>query len=202
MADPIAKGLSPLVNPRYEEAPPDYRGRFGEQDYHLLTKGWMKGKPETLCGGGSTLQATKDVRQVLPKWLARYEVRSLCDAGAGDLHWIREVPLDGITYRAYDLRPRAEGVEPLDITSELLPECDAILCRHVLNHLTPALVSEALDRFRRSARYLIATTFLTGLHVGGQLGNWMRWDLAQFGLGEPLEYAPDHEGLIALWRLQ
>lgn len=177
-------------------------GRFHEQDFHTLTKGWSRAKGETVCGRGSTMHATESVRRELPGWFRTYGIRSLADAGAGDRNWSRHLDLDAVAYRGFDLCPRHESVEPFDITSEVLPTHDAILCRHVLNHLTETLVGETLARFRQAAEYLIANTYHDGVTAcDARLGMWTRWNLAHW-LGEPLETRPDIEGVIALWRLK
>lgn len=177
-------------------------GRFHEQDFHTLTRGWSRSKGETICGRGSTMHATESLRRELPGWFRTYDIRSLADAGAGDRNWSRHMDLDGVVYRGFDLYPRHETVERFDITSEVLPPHDAILCRHVLNHLTEPLVGEAISRFRQSADYLIANTCTDGISSGdAKLGMWTKWNLAHW-LGEPLENRPDIEGVIALWRLK
>ena len=163
-----------------------------------FSRGWGSGGKETRCGAGSTLASTAHIRPHLRALWDRYGVLSVCDAGAGDLNWIRHVDLTGLTYRAFDLVPRAEGVVELDITTEPLPACDLILCRAVLNHIEPERVRPALDLFKGSARYLLATQFSTP-------GKWWRdfaaYDLREFDLGEPLEALTDNPGELALWRL-
>jgi hypothetical protein len=177
-------------------------GRFHEQDFHTLTRGWSRAKGETICGRGSTMSATESVRRELPGWFRNYGIRSLADAGAGDRNWSRHLDLAGAAYRGFDLCPRHESVEPFDITSEVLPPHDAILCRHVLNHLTEALVGETVARFREPADYLIANTYPDGVKTGdAKLGMWTKWNLAHW-LGEPLETCPDIEGAMAIWRLK
>lgn len=126
--------------------------------YDRMAKGWRAGQPETVCGNGSTMSATRNAREWLPRACQRYQIRTLNDAGAGDMAWIRKVEWD-VDYQPFDLIPRLPEVAKLDITREIIPPCDAILCRMVLNHLQERIV-ETTDLIKRSAaKYLIATQF-------------------------------------------
>ena len=166
-----------------------------------MKNGWRGGKADgTICGQGSTLENTRSISHWLPMVVQSYPIGSVCDAGAGDLHWIDLVRWD-VDYKPFDLIPRSKKVKKLDITTEALPKCDAILCRMVLNHLDDERVTMALDLFRQSADYLIATHF-----VGGgvqRTSQFMRLDLTRW-LDEPLEMARDgHEPncRLAIWEL-
>jgi len=161
--------------------------------------GWGSGGRETPCGRGSTLAATERIRPMLRDLFDRYEVRTVADAGAGDLNWIRRVDLRGIDYWPFDLVVRHPDVTEFDVLAEVLPPCDLILCRTVLNHLRVEQVEVALRQFRRShSTYLLATTFPEG---GKNWVDFTAYDLRAFGLGEPLESHPDDPGELALWRL-
>ncbi len=171
-----------------------------------MAKGWRGGLSEgTECGQGSTLANTAIIRAWLPRIAKQYGIDSVCDAGAGDLHWIRLVDWN-VKYQAFDLVPRRHDVTKLDITREALPPCDAILCRMVLNHLwgdndDDTRVGMALELFRQSAKYLLATHF----EGGGiqRTRQFARLDLVKW-IGEPIESARDgHEDncRLALWKL-
>jgi hypothetical protein len=162
-----------------------------------MARGWRSGLPETLCGAGATLASTERIRAWLPCVVERYAIASVCDAGAGDMGWIRRVEWK-VAYRPFDLVPRHPDVTEIDITSAALPACDLILCRAVLNHLSPAQVADALERFRTAARYLLATQFSAG---GARYSDWEPYDLRTFGLGEPIDGCPDNPGALALWSL-
>lgn len=162
-----------------------------------MERGWSSGLPETPCGIGSTLASTERIRAWLPGMAARYEISTVCDAGAGDMGWIRRVEWR-VVYRPFDLVPRHPEVTALDITTEALPSCDLILCRAVLNHLSETQVAAALERFRPVGRYLLATQF----DVRGRgYHDWVDYDLRTFGLGEPIDCCQDYPGTLALWRL-
>lgn len=170
-----------------------------------MEKGWRGGKHEgTVCGQGSMLHNTAHIREWLPDICNFYQINKVCDAGAGDLHWIQHMVWD-VEYLPFDLFPRSKKVKKADITKKVLPECDAILCRMVLNHLGDGddygRVDMALKNFKKSAKYLFATHFIDG----GPLRDvqFQRLDLTQW-LGEPIEMCKDgHEDncRLALWEL-
>lgn len=163
-----------------------------------FAKGWGSGGRETRCGAGSTLASTAHIRPRLRDLFDRHGAKFIIDAGAGDLNWIRHVDLTGLEYRAYDLVPRHEAVIEWDITVDPLPPCDLILCRAVLNHLGPDLTQRAIDLFRQSGTFLLATQY--SLPTPGW-NDFTPYDLREFGLGEPLESLRDHPGELALWKL-
>jgi hypothetical protein len=169
---------------------PDDRERF--------SRGWGSGGKETRCGAGSTLASTAHIRPLLRPLFDKYGIKSINDAGAGDLNWIRHVDLTGIVYRPFDLVPRHESVKEADITAGLLPVADLILCRAVLNHLSPGKVQRAIDLFRPAGTYLLATQYST---AAKSWADFTAYDLREFGLGEPLEALRDHPGELALWKL-
>jgi hypothetical protein len=112
-----------------------------------------------------------------------------------------------VEYRGFDLFPRHPDVQALDITTEPLPQCDAILCRMVLNHLwgegnDTTRIEMALELFSRSARYLFATQF-DGENLPQRSPQFKRLDLRPL-LGNPLESVHDgHEPecRMAIWEI-
>jgi hypothetical protein len=127
--------------------------------FDRMKNGWRAGIPDgTICGNGSTMANTANIRKWLPKIIAQYGIKRICDAGAGDMHWIKRVEL-GCEYLPFDLIPRDESIKQIDITAKRLPKCDAVLCRMVLNHLDQERIQMALAQFKKAARYLIVTQF-------------------------------------------
>lgn len=179
---------------------------YSEDDFlRGMKSGWCGGGDETKCGSGSRLEQTVEVRERLPALVDQYDVGSICDAGAGDLNWIRHIkwPYSMSSYHAFDLFPRHPDVRALDIRKEQLPTCDLILCRLVLNHMQAEDVVEALALFRKSARLLLATQD-DGEHRLESFASYNDWNLTSepFSLGEPLERIPDTKGRsLALWKL-
>ena len=57
-----------------------------------MRQGWRGGRAEgTPCGNGSLLVNTQNVRLQLPYVMECYGIRSVCDAGAGDMHWAQDI---------------------------------------------------------------------------------------------------------------
>jgi hypothetical protein len=164
-----------------------------------MANGWRMGKPFTICGNGSTLEATANIRRWLPDLVKRYGIESVVDAGAGDMAWLPYMKWD-VAYQPFDLIPRHPDVAQIDITTELLPRADAILCRMVLNHLQERL-DQTVDLLKAGgSRYLIATQFDAGTNRTRQ---FQRLDLRPY-FGEPLESVQDgrEEGcLLSLFEL-
>jgi len=120
-------------------------------------RGWRSGLPETPCGSGSTIRATKVQRDWIPAMVEKYGIKSIADIGAGDLHWVSRVDL-GCEYSAYDLIVRDSSVTELNLLKDDLPEADCLMVVWVLNHFSPANQRKAMKKLLKSkARYLIIT---------------------------------------------
>lgn len=174
-----------------------------------MQRGWDGGLPEgTPCGNGSLSFNTKKISEWLPQMVAKYDIRSLADAGAGDMHWQRHLrlPLE-VEYRPFDLVPRKARITAWDITKERLPECDAILCRHVLIHFDAPRIERTLELFRRSAKYLFASQYDSGTHSWRPFNRMCQYNPTDLRplLGQPRERCPDaDEGgqYLAMFDLQ
>lgn len=157
-------------------------------------KGWYGGLDDgTPCGSGSTLENTVNVRREMPRIIAKYNLRSMCDAGAGDMHWVRDVFTNSQLeeYRPFDLVPRANWVVQRDISKQALPVCDVILCRAVLIHMNPVRVLSTIELFRKSARYLFASQY-ENIRPFNARSQFNRTDLRPL-LGEPLESIAENQ---------
>lgn len=162
------------------------------------TNAW--GSPETRSGPGSTLAQTEVLRRRLAELLGQLGVRTLVDAGCGELNWMSRISdslqiylgFDVVEELIVDLRQRYQArknhfFNVADVTQHVLPACDAILCRDVLTHLNHPLVQDALANFRKSgARFLIATTFPRGRNDPIRIGGWQPADLC----AEPFRLPP------------
>lgn len=172
-----------------------------DEMYNRMKNGWRGGMAGgTVCGQGSLRKNTANIIDWLPGLCEKLGITSVCDAGAGDLVWVKRVRWD-VDYKAFDLIPRKHTVQKIDITDEALPYCDAILCRMVLNHLDTKRIDRAIDLFRQSAKYLIATHFVG--EVKNRTREFTRLDLTEW-LGEPIEMCNDgHESgcRLAVWKL-
>lgn len=179
------------------------------------------GAPETRCGSGSLLSATTDLREGLRGTLRQLGVRTLVDAGCGDVNWMALISEELDLYLGFDVVPELIAhnrtllahrknhlFQVAEICHERLPRADALLCRNTLTHLPDELGVQALRLFKRSeARHLIATTFPGAVNGNARLGHWHKVNLSAppFSLPEPLLLIPDgkarHERFLGVWRL-
>lgn len=137
-----------------------YDGQTADDMRLKMRLGWRSHGHETDCGQGSEYGMTVAVRNLLPIICGDYNIQSVLDAGAGDLNWMSLVKWpNGVSFRAFDLVPRHPDVEEFDITTQIPPKVDLIICRHVLNHLSVRHAVAAVNNFGDSrSRYLLVTT--------------------------------------------
>jgi hypothetical protein len=173
---------------------------------------------ETRSGSGSTEPATAALKQEFSRLLVDLDIRSLLDAGCGDMNWITAATGMLDSYFGVDIvealvtqnmrlfgRQRGHFFTTADITRDPLPRVDAVLCRHVLTHLPMAEIQRALKSFAAcGARWLIATTYVTDENAETKPGHWRRLDLERtpFGLPAPVQYLADGDGCrLGVWRI-
>ncbi|MBF0168419.1 MAG: methyltransferase domain-containing protein [Alphaproteobacteria bacterium] len=174
---------------------------------------------ETRSGLESTLLATRQLRPALAGMLERLGIRTLVDAGCGNVGWMSDVVAQLGLYIGIDIveeqmaanqRVHMSQCNMLfkvgDITRDLLPRADMILCRDVLPLLRDSDITRALALFRKSgARYLAATHFSGSLEPEGALGVYRQIDLqaAPFNLPPPLESLAENSEnkRLCIWRL-
>jgi len=127
---------------------------------------------ESRSGVGSTLDSTRVVRAELPAALRQLGARVLLDAPCGDFKWMEHVDLTGIEYIGGDIVPsiieenrRLHARESwrfvdLDLTRDVLPDADVLLCRDCLVHLSYANILAVLTNIARSnVRFVLMTSF-------------------------------------------
>jgi SAM-dependent methyltransferase len=181
---------------------------------------------ESRSGLGSSLDATRRLREELPALLRRLRARSLLDVPCGDFNWMRQVDLEGVAYVGGDIvgpiieanRARYETAGrrfmTMDVTTGPLPRADVVLCRDCLVHFSFANIVAAFRAITASgAAYLLTTTFLTRETNADIVdGDWRPLNLtrAPFFLPEPevvlLEECTEEGGAyadkaLALWRV-
>ena len=123
-------------------------------------------------GEGSNKEQTQVIRKILPDILDRYNIQTLIDVPCGDFFWMNQVELRTVKYIGYDIVPEVIkkntelfGSDQVrfshrDMCQDLLDNCDMILCRDALVHLSFEDIQKALDNFKKSsAHYLLTTTF-------------------------------------------
>ncbi|MFD9413308.1 class I SAM-dependent methyltransferase [Streptomyces goshikiensis] len=133
------------------------------------------GSPESVSGPGSELRQTEAVRSALASVLARYPIRTVTDAGCGDINWIRHVEgfaqLDAyvgldVVADLVELNQKRYGsgrvsFRQADLSRDTIPAADLVLTRDCLVHLTHHEVLAFLARAAASgSTYLFATTYI------------------------------------------
>src|SRR3954471_11214400 len=175
---------------------------------------------ESLSGRGSTLWRTEALRRELPALLARLEVSSLLDAACGDFNWLSTVELPLQRYQGVDVvreviarnqssfGDAVRSFAAADISIDPMPDCDAILCRECLNHLSFADIESCMANFRRTGAGLLLLTTHPAVseNVDCESGSWrmLNLSLPPFSLGEPLEAVLENEDTgkhLGVWRL-
>ena len=164
--------------------------------------------PETRSGQGSSLAETARLRAEFPPMLRFLGIRSLADAGCGDLNWMKTLTEQLTFYFGFDIVPgvveqlRADFsarrncfFKAADVVTDLLPECDGILSRDCLTHMPLEAALLALRQFRRSgARHLLATTHSVGRNLWVANGGWHTLDLTAAPFRLPKPRFAIHEG--------
>ncbi|MEE9270660.1 MAG: class I SAM-dependent methyltransferase [Candidatus Krumholzibacteria bacterium] len=187
---------------------------------YYLDGGWNN--PETTSGPGSTLDATRVVRQHLPGLFDKFHIRTVVDIPCGDFNWMSEVDLGGVLYEGYDIVPElveanrsqysADNIKfgRRDLMKDSLPRADLIICRDCLLHYPNSHVHRAVRNMKESgSRYLLTTTF-TNLETNSDLeaiGHFRPANLerAPFNFPAPLMVIDEGEGngkSLALWSLE
>ncbi|MDP1869674.1 MAG: class I SAM-dependent methyltransferase [Bradyrhizobium sp.] len=216
-----------LAHQRFVDDRESFAGLDLQQRFRRIHDTNLWGAPESSSGLGSELDATAVLRAELPRLLQKLGVTSLLDAPCGDAGWIstadlevRYVGIDIVPSLIDSLRARAaagdiKGEHHLaDITADVLPRCDAILCRDCLVHLSFANIERAVANFHASgATWLIATTFPEWQsNADCEDGDWraLNFERAPFSWGPPLELLNENcleagggwrDKSLGVWRL-
>eukprot|EP00747_Dinoflagellata_sp_TGD_P138882 gnl/TRDRNA2_/TRDRNA2_175841_c2_seq2.p1 gnl/TRDRNA2_/TRDRNA2_175841_c2~~gnl/TRDRNA2_/TRDRNA2_175841_c2_seq2.p1 ORF type:complete len:251 (-),score=30.14 gnl/TRDRNA2_/TRDRNA2_175841_c2_seq2:39-791(-) len=167
-------GSAIRVHPNKKD--PIYHDVFEDIASHSSARAEAKwSSNETISGKASTMDATKNVRKCLGKWIKQYNIKSFLDIPCGDANWQREIPgIHDIVYKGYDIAETAVkiarqknsmypnmtfGVLNL-LTTVPSGKPDLFLMRDVLMHLPLDMGRTMLVNAKRSqARYLAVTTF-------------------------------------------
>jgi hypothetical protein len=183
--------------------------------------------PDSRSGAGSSLDSTRVVRAELPKALRQLEARVLLDVPCGDFKWMQHVDLSGIEYIGGDIVPSiiaenrrlhasaSRRFVELDLTRDVLPDADVLLCRDALVHLSYANIRAVLANVARSnIRFVLITSF-PGRRDNYDVadGDWRPLDFQEppFSLPEPrltiVEQCEEEDGSysdksLLAWRVE
>lgn len=131
---------------------------------------------ESVSGEGSNFAYTSKIRESLPQLLKRYAITSIVDAPCGDFNWMRYVLADSdVRYTGIDIvedliqknrmayASNAVNFIVGNICEDQLPDCDLLITRDCLFHLS----FEDIDRYLKNIaqvnfRFLLTTSHTTG----------------------------------------
>jgi 2-polyprenyl-3-methyl-5-hydroxy-6-metoxy-1,4-benzoquinol methylase len=161
--------------------------------------GWRN--DESVSGSGSMLRNAKNIVELLPIIFQQYNIRTVLDIPCGDFNWMKQVRLDEVKYIGCDIvgklvenNQRKHSDKQLsffvaDITEDVLPRVDLILCRDCLVHFSNKDVLRALRNVIKSgSSFLLVTTFPDHENRDIVTGNWRPLNLQSppFNLPEPV----------------
>ncbi len=137
------------------------------QYFQDIYKQRLFGKSTSVSGPGSSLNATKVIREFIVELVGQYGIRTIADIPCGDLLWFRAMELKDLKYTGFDIVPElilelreefpGQQFDIYDATSDLLGAYDLILCRDLLVHLTSEQALRVLDNFKKSGSTYLLT---------------------------------------------
>lgn len=176
------------------------------------------GDSESRSGGGSNLEATAHIRRELPRLLRELNVRVLLDAPCGDFHWMKDVADSLDVYHGVDIVPdlitltaarfgaSRRRFHVADITTDRLPDADAILCRDCFIHLPTRLIRRTLNNFKSTGAGYLLLTDDDSVHSYHDIpvGSFrpINFRKPPFSFPRPLRSLRDGDRLMNVWRLQ
>lgn len=183
---------------------------------------------QSISGKGSELEQTQTLIAELKKLFKRYSIQSVLDVPCGDFHWMQYVDLSGVQYIGADIverliaknnelyyQPGNIEFQVLDLTTDILPKADLVLCRDCFIHLSYAHIRQAIANLKKSgSKYLLTTTYANYLlNYNVPSGSWRPLNLqkAPFNFSEPVAVINENcseEGNVyqdksmALWEIE
>lgn len=134
---------------------------------HYRKNAWQS--DESRSGTGSTLEQTVAIRAAIPGLVQDFNVKTILDIPCGDFNWMRALELP-VRYVGADIVDEIVSINQkrftndertfvrCDLTRDVLPTVDLILCRDCLVHLSYQNIWDALDNIHESGSQLLLTT--------------------------------------------
>jgi hypothetical protein len=170
------------------------------------------GDRDSLSGKGSNLEATAELRTLLPNLFRELNAKSVIDVPCGDFFWLQQVDLSGIDYLGGDIVPQlvnennrrysGPGVafQTMDLIEGPIPRADVIFVRDCLVHLSNNHVMQALRTIAKSGSTWLVTTSFPGIEQNDDIvtGEWRPIDLtlAPFYLSKPEQLIAEGQGHV------
>jgi hypothetical protein len=175
---------------------------------------------ESLSGEGSTLEATRKVREAIVDFIQKHAVGSMLDIPCGDFNWMKQVELN-IPYTGGDivddliLLNQKEHVtdqrsfQVIDLTKGPLPRRELVFSRDCLNHLSFQDIEKAIKNICSSGAHYLAVTQFPAQTINRDQGSGftyreLNYHLAPFNWPEPLvqydeQYHPGKH--LCFWKI-
>ncbi|MDD9920947.1 MAG: hypothetical protein OXQ92_01510 [Boseongicola sp.] len=138
---------------------------------------------ESKSGSGSTIEFTQHLRSELPEFFERHDIKTVLDVPCGDFNWMKLVIQDtDIVYIGGDIvQPLIDSntqafadehvsFQKIDLTADVLPECDLLICRDCWIHLSERDILLALENII-SAKIPRTLVTSNGMPTGPRLEN-------------------------------
>ena len=146
-------------------------------------------------GPGSTPEITKNIVQLLPKFLHDKQITSLLDLPCGDYLWMQHCD-HNITYTGADIVPQlieenrqnhpTVKFDVLNIINSTLPTVDAILVRDCFVHLPNRLILRSIQNIVDAGiQWLIVTHFPGRKNIDIRMGDWRPLDMTAHPISLP-----------------
>ena len=149
------------------------------------------GDPMSVSGPSSTVEHTRETRNIISVLICSLKIKKILDAPCGDYNWFRFVHKNSsVSYLGADI------VEPLieknniwygdyntkfiklDILEDVLPKADLLICRECLQHLPMKDCFKFFENFKKSEiKYLLITSWDSEKNEDTVVGGFRRLDL-------------------------
>jgi len=182
------------------------------------------GDKHSVSGSGSNLVQTQKLIKEIPLVIEKYNIKTILDAPCGDFHWMKSMNLkvdyigmdivatlikNNQIYRKTNIK-FCEG----DITLDVLPKADLIICRDMLVHFSNVKIKETIKNIKESgSTYLLTTTFIErSLNKDILTGDWrpINLQVSPYNFPTPLEIIDEEctefdnqykDKSLALWKI-
>ena len=173
----------------------------------------------SVCGEGSQLSMTENVRKELVPFLKKWNAKSVLDAPCGDCFGMRYVDFEDISYTGGEVQtPQVKKLKEnfpdknfvrLDVANDELPEVDIWFCRDCLFHFSNEDKLKTLRNFVSSnIKYILmsnhcgwtleeAAKFKAKMNESPRTGGFshVNWKYAPWNFEEPLDrFYDNYEG--------
>jgi len=173
--------------------------------FKKLISGSMWTAPGTVCGRGSTMATTENLRNNLPAFLKKYNIQSMFDAPCGDYTWMSKIefPKD-FKYIGGDIvdslieknKTDYPGVnfQSFDLVNDPIPDVDLLFCRYCLIHFSNDDIKKTIDNISKSnVKYVLTTNYTVKSNSSIPTGGYRPLNLMAppFNLSNPIDFIDD-----------